>query len=141
VRNELDAGLDKIVLFACHRMVIEGLREGLRKYGAVTLYGGTPPAKRQINIDKFQKDKRCRVFIANIQAAGTSVTLTAAAEAMFVECDWTPANNAQAAMRVHRIGQTRPVRIRYCSLANSTDEKVTDALRRKSRDELAIFSK
>lgn len=139
ITEELDNGLDKIVIFAVHKVVIELLREGLRKYGAVTLYGGTPPQKRQQNIDKFQTSPRCRVFIANIAAAGTSVTLTASCEALFAECDWTPANNSQAAMRVHRIGQTRPVRIRYAALADSTDEKVTEALRRKTRDELAIF--
>jgi SNF2 family DNA or RNA helicase len=141
VAHELETGLDKIVLFACHKSVIETLREGLRKYKAVTLYGGTPPQKRQENLDKFQNDPKCRIFIANIMAAGTSVTLTSACEAMFVECDWTPANNAQAAMRIHRIGQTRPVRVRYAALANSTDERVMDALRRKTRDELAIFGK
>lgn len=141
VTQELSGGMDKIVIFAVHKCVIETLREGLRKFGAVTLYGGTPPGKRQINIDKFQNNPKCRVFIANIRAAGTSVTLTAACEALFVECDWTPANNAQAAMRVHRIGQTRPVRVRYAGLVDSTDEKVMDALRRKTRDELAIFGK
>lgn len=141
VSQELAAGTDKIVIFAVHKCVIETLREGLRKFGAVTLYGGTPAAKRQYNIDKFQKNPKCRVFIANIQAAGTSVTLTAACEALFVECDWTPANNAQAAMRVHRIGQQRPVRVRYAGLVDSTDERVMDALRKKTRDELAIFGK
>lgn len=134
-RNEVD----KIVLFAVHKSVIETLREGLRKYKPVTLYGGTPPTKRQEHIDKFQKDPKCRVFIANIAAAGTAVTLTAARHAAFVECDWTNANNAQAAMRVHRIGQERTVYIRFFSLANSTDERVAEVLRRKIRDELSVF--
>jgi SWI/SNF-related matrix-associated actin-dependent regulator 1 of chromatin subfamily A len=134
-----DGGIDKIVIFACHRAVIESLRQGLRKFGAVTLYGGTAPESRQRNIDKFQNNPKCRVFIANIQAAGTAVTLTAACEVIFAECDWTPANNAQAAMRVHRISQTRPVRVRYATLADSTDEHLTETLRRKTRDELAVF--
>jgi SWI/SNF-related matrix-associated actin-dependent regulator 1 of chromatin subfamily A len=134
-----DGGIDKIVIFACHRSVIESLRQAFRKYGAVTLYGGTTPEGRQRNIDKFQNNPNTRVFIANIQAAGTAVTLTAACEVLFAECDWTPANNAQAAMRVHRISQARPVRVRYATLADSTDEYLTETLRRKTRDELAVF--
>jgi SWI/SNF-related matrix-associated actin-dependent regulator 1 of chromatin subfamily A len=142
ITREFEFGaLDKIVIFACHKSVIETLREGLKRYKPVTLYGGTPPQKRQENLDKFQNDPRCRVFIGNILACGTAVTLTSACEAMFVEVDWTPANNAQAAMRVHRIGQSRPVRLRYVALANSTDERVMEALRRKTRDELEIFGK
>jgi len=140
ISSELEAGAyEKLVIFACHKSVIESLRDGLRKYKAVTLYGGTPPMKRQENIDKFRTNPKCRVFIGNIQACGTAISLTSAHNALFVECDWTPANNAQAAMRIHRIGQDKPVRIRYASLANSTDERVMDALRRKTRDELAIF--
>lgn len=144
VKRELDTpveegGIDKIVIFACHRVVIEAFRDALRKYKAVTLYGGTPAEKRQGHIDHFQNHPRYRVFVANIAAAGTAITLTAASEVIFAELDWTPANNAQAAMRVHRIGQTKPVRVRYAALADSTDEHLTETLRRKTRDELQIF--
>lgn len=140
IAAELASGtVDKIVLFAVHKSVIETLREGLRKFKPLTLYGGTPPNKRQEHLDKFQKDPRYRVFIANIAAAGTAVTLTAARHVGFVECDWTNANNAQAAMRVHRIGQERTVYCRFFALANSTDERVNEVLRRKIRDELSIF--
>jgi SNF2 family DNA or RNA helicase len=140
VGGELERGeVDKIVLFAVHKSVIETLRDGLKKFKPVTLYGGTPAAKRQDHMDRFQKDPRCRVFIANIQAAGTAVTLTAAHEIALAEYDWTNANNAQAIMRVHRIGQEKPVRARFFSLANSTDERVAEVLRRKIKDELSIF--
>lgn len=140
VKAELESGaIDKIVLFAVHSKVIDALREGLKDFGATVIYGGTPAPKRQKHIDNFQTNPKHRVFIAQILACGTAVTLTAACEAMFVEEDWTPANNAQAAMRLHRIGQTRPVRVRFAALANSTDERVTEALRRKMRDELEIF--
>ena len=104
----------------------------IRDSGAVTLYGGTNADTRQKNIDKFQNNPKCRVFIGNIQAAGTGITLTAAHEVAFIEADWVPANNAQAAMRCHRIGQTKPVRVRFFSCAGSVDEDVMNTLRRKA---------
>jgi SWI/SNF-related matrix-associated actin-dependent regulator 1 of chromatin subfamily A len=52
---------------------------------------------------------------------------------VFAEASWVPADNLQAAKRVHRIGQTRPVLVRFISLAGSLDEAITDVLRRKAR--------
>lgn len=129
----------KLVLFAVHKDVIECSREKLRKYGAVTLYGGTPAEKRQQNIDKFMNDPKCRVFIGNITAAGTGITLTSANEVVFLEQSWTPSDNAQAAMRCHRIGQTRPVRVRFISCAGSVDEDVSRTLIHKTRELAKIF--
>ncbi|HEX3141917.1 MAG TPA: DEAD/DEAH box helicase [Rhizobacter sp.] len=131
--------VEKVVVFAVHRDVIEGARLKLAKFGAVTLYGGTDPKKKQLNVDKFMNDPKCRVFIGNVQAAGTGITLTSACEVAFLEADWVPSNNAQAAMRCHRIGQTKPVRVRYFSCEGSVDEQVQQTLLRKSRELTKIF--
>lgn len=140
LEDELSTGaIDKIVLFAVHQTTIEGARRRLAKFGAVTLYGLTPPTKRQANIDRFMKDPRCRVFIGNIQAAGTGITLTSACEVGFLEQSWVPSDNAQAAMRCHRIGQTRPVRVRIFTLHKSVDEQVNATLMRKARELTKIF--
>jgi SNF2 family DNA or RNA helicase len=103
------------------------------------LFGGTDPERREKNIKKFIHNPLCRVFIGNIRAAGIAITLTAASEVAFVESSWVPADNAQAAMRVHRIGQTRPVRCRFFGLVNSSDEKVQQVLKRKTRDITKLF--
>lgn len=140
IGEELKSGvIDKIVLFAVHKDVIEGARVALAKFGPVTLYGGTPQEKRQANIDRFQTDPKCRVFIGNVEAAGTAITLTKAHEVGFLEMDWTPARNAQAAMRCHRIGQENPVRVRAFSLAGSVDEDVMKTLLRKTKELAKIF--
>jgi SWI/SNF-related matrix-associated actin-dependent regulator 1 of chromatin subfamily A len=135
IEEDLESGaIDKIVLFAMHQQVIEQTRTRFRKYGAVTLYGGTPTAKRQDNIDKFMNQSKCRVFIGQVVAAGTGITLTSAHEVAFIECDWVPANNAQAAMRCHRVGQTKPVRVRFFTCAGSVDEEVMRVLVHKTRE-------
>ena len=142
VSDELNSGLDKIVIFAIHQAVIEGLRVGLAKFGAVTLYGGTPPEKRQRNVDKFAKDSKCRVFIGNIQAAGVGVDglQRQCCNVLFVEKYGVPGTMAQAIMRVRRNGQTRPVLVRSVRLED--DElftRVERALFRKAKDLVAAF--
>jgi len=132
---------DKIVLFAVHQSVIEETRIRLAKFGAVTLYGKTPTSKRQENIQRFMTHKRCRVFIGNIDAAGTGIDglQKAACEVAFLEQDWVPSKNAQAIMRVHRYLQERPVRVRIFTMRKSSDELVQDTLIRKSRELTKIF--
>lgn len=130
---------DKVVIFAIHRDVIEQFRLRLRKFGSLTLYGGTPPEKVQSNIDSFQKNPKSRVIIANIQSAGTAVNLTASNQVVFAEQDWVPGNNAQAVMRCHRIGQTRPVFARFYGVAGTIDEKISRILKRKTKDLTQIF--
>lgn len=140
IDEELKANAyDKIVIFAVHRGVIEGLRAKLFKHKPVTLYGGTPPKDRQKAVDKFQNNKRCRIFIGNILAAGTAITLTAAHNVLFVEQSWVPGDNAQAAMRCHRIGQDKPVYVRFAGLADSFDNKISMTLKRKSKELTEIF--
>lgn len=142
LQEELESGqLQKVVIFAVHRDVIEGVRQKMAAFGPVTLYGGTPADKRQRNIDRFMKDPKCRVFIGNINAAGTGVDglQKATADVAFLEQSWVPAENSQAAMRVHRIGQDNPVRVRIFSLRNSVDQQIQDALIRKMRELAKIF--
>lgn len=139
LEEDLASGaIDKIVVFCVHQQVIEQVRLRLLKFHPVTLFGGTPAEKRQRHIDRFQRDPSCKVFVGQIQAAGTGITLTAAHEVAFIESSWVPADNAQAAMRCHRIGQTKPVRVRFFNCAGSVDEEVTRVLYVKTR-EIAKF--
>jgi SNF2 family DNA or RNA helicase len=134
LQDELAAGaLDKVVVFAHHREVLRALASGLDRYGVVVIDGNTSPGQRQAAIDRFQSHPKIRVFLGQITAAATAITLTAASHVVFAEASWVPADNLQAAKRVHRIGQTRPVVVRFVSLAGSLDEAITEVLRRKAR--------
>ncbi len=139
LRDELDSGVEKIVVFAIHKRVIAQLRDGLKDYNPVVLDGSTTAKARDAVVQKFQNDKDCRVFIGNLHAAGTAITLTAAHNVLFVEWDWVPANNAQPAMRVHRIGQKKPVLIRFAIIPGSLDETIQAVVRRKTKDICAVL--
>jgi SNF2 family DNA or RNA helicase len=140
IRGEMEAGLyEKLVIFAIHKDVIAGLFYRLSEFNPVIVNGDISVGERQSNIDAFQKDPNVKIFIGNIGSAGTGITLTASHQVLFCELDWVPGNNAQAAMRCHRIGQTKPVTVRFVSLDNPMDERVTQVLKRKAKELSEIF--
>lgn len=101
---------------------------------SVLVTGRTPEKDRVAAVEAFMSDERCQVFIGNSRAAGTGLTLTSSFEVDIMESAWDPATNAQAIMRVHRIGQTQNVRARFITLANTFDVKVNEIVARKTAD-------
>ncbi|MBF0421090.1 MAG: DEAD/DEAH box helicase [Magnetococcales bacterium] len=132
VADELSSGLNKIVIFAHHREVIQRLEEGLEPFGVASIHGGIRAAERQAAIDGFQNDPEIKVFIGQLTAAGTAISLVSSSNVLFVESSWTPGDNFQAAMRCHRIGQKNSVLVRFVTLAGSLDEWITEVIRRKT---------
>lgn len=134
----------KIVIFAHHREAVDVLLKQLRHISGKDvripmITGGTTPAHRAQAIERFQNDPKHRVFIGQIQAAGEGITLTAASDLIFLEQSWVPSENAQAAMRIHRIGQKRGCMARYATLAGSVDEAVQRVLARKTEMLSGLF--
>jgi SWI/SNF-related matrix-associated actin-dependent regulator 1 of chromatin subfamily A len=138
--EELKDGLQKVVVFGVHRRALAHIGQGLRSQGVshVEFTGDTSDRGRGDAVRRFQEDDLCRVFLGNIRAAGNGLTLTAAADVIMFESDWTPAGNAQALQRVHRIGQDKQVHARFVVLANSVDEYVSEVVARKTRDILKL---
>lgn len=127
VREFLDGG-SKLILFAYHSDVVKALAEALADYNPAVIWGGVPPAKRQVQVDKFQELDSCRVFIGNIHAAGVGLTLTKAADVAFAESDWVPAMTQQCEDRACRIGQTADRVMVYFLVANgSLDARIAQA--------------
>lgn len=132
VEEELENGLDKIVLMAWHKDVMSLLEDRLRKWGVVRVDGGTSPAAREINTRMFQTDSECRVFIGQIVAAGEAIDLSAASELVFVESSFVPKDMAQAALRVTNHTQKRQCRVRVAALEGSVDEAIQAIVIRKT---------
>ena len=132
--EELANGMDKVVIMGIHTKALEIVREGLaaRGHKVVMITGSVSERDRMQAVHDFQNDPATRVFIGNVRAAGTGITLTAAADIVMFESSWSPADNAQALMRIHRLGQTRQVRARFISLAGSIDEVVSETVARKT---------
>jgi SWI/SNF-related matrix-associated actin-dependent regulator 1 of chromatin subfamily A len=130
---EQDA-LPKVVVFAHHLDVLDGLERGLGPDNCVKLTGAVSAHERKRMVDLFQTDPTLTYALCQITAGGVGITLTAASEVVFVEQSFVPGDNSQAADRCHRIGQEAPVRVRALALADSIDELVVETITRKTRD-------
>jgi SNF2 family DNA or RNA helicase len=134
IKNEFDGGVSKIILFAYHKEVIAQLEQGLAEFNPVVLTGETSRKNRQEAIDRFQKEVDVKLFLGQITAANSAITLTASDNVIILEPSWTPAENLQAAARAHRLGQkSSKVMARYIVLAGSMDEDLTRVIMRKTR--------
>lgn len=141
VSHEIDGGSKKIVLFTIHHEVHQRLCAQLSRYGVCGITGQTSPDERDRAIHDFQFDPRRRVFIGQIVAAGTNIDLSVADEALFVEASWVPGENAQAAARLQNVNKNRSIHVRFVALADSIDERVQAALRRKTKDLTSLFGR
>lgn len=114
----------KLVIFAYHHDVIKRLEKELIDFCPVTLDGTKSQGARNEAIRRFTEDQECRVFIGQIQAAGQGIDglQKVASNVLFVEWSWVPGEVEQAAKRVHRMGQTKPVLIQFLVWANSVEE-------------------
>jgi SNF2 family DNA or RNA helicase len=137
--EELSGGLDKIVVFCEHKLPIDILSAALTKADVrhVIVRGDTPPMHRGAIVEQFQTNPECRVFLGS-SAAYEGITLTAASQLVLLEQSWSPAKNAQALKRVHRIGQRRNVHVRFISLAKSLDADVAATVTRKTQAIIAV---
>ena len=140
LKDELDAGETKRVVFCVHTEPLLYLKRHLEKYGydVVVAYGETKEDYRQEAVQRFMNDPKCNVFIGKISVAGTGLTLTSSHQIDMLESDWTPAGNAQALKRVHRYGQTKSVRARFVTLAKTIDETVNRIVAEKTASIAAI---
>jgi SWI/SNF-related matrix-associated actin-dependent regulator 1 of chromatin subfamily A len=130
LKDWLENSTGKIVVFAYHRDVIAVLQEAFSDV-AVVLQGSTSEANREAARTRFQTDPGVRMFIGQLTAAGTGITLTAASDLLFVESSWVPAEIEQAAQRIHRIGQKESCLVRFAMIPNSIDEDIQRAVARK----------
>lgn len=135
LREELSANAyPKIVVWGIHRDVILEMKNALKDFSPVAILGGMAKNIKQQAVDAFQNEESCRIFFGQILTAGSGLTLTAAHQELFIEQDWVPGNNRQAADRCHRRGQKNAVNVRHVAIANSFDEKITATLTRKIRE-------
>jgi SWI/SNF-related matrix-associated actin-dependent regulator of chromatin subfamily A-like protein 1 len=132
LEEELENGLDKVVLMAWHKDVMSSLEDRLKKYGIVRVDGSTTPQAREMATKMFQTDPACRVFIGQIVAAGEAIDLSAAAELVFVESSFVPKDMQQAALRITNHGQKRQTRVRVAALEGSVDEALQAIVIRKT---------
>ena len=123
---------DKLVIFAIHTAVILDLFNRYKEI-SVMVDGSVELQQRQRSIEDFYNDKKKRIFIGNMIAAGTGINLTCASKMIFVELDWVPSNHLQAEDRIYRIGQNNFVNIYYFIAKDTIENKMINRLLSKGQ--------
>jgi len=130
VDNFLETNDEKIVLFCTHRKIIKKLHKKYKKI-SVVVDGSVSAKKKKLAVQSFQTNKKIKIFIGNIRAAGVGIDLWAASTCAFVELDWVPGNHTQAEDRLHRIGQKNPVTIYYIIAKDTIEEDLCKLIQKK----------
>ena len=133
IDNFLESTDHKLVLFGWHHKILQALQKHYGQTQTVLIDGATPPAQRAGLVTHFQTSRAVRLFLGNIQAAGTAITLTAASHAAFIELHWVPGDHVQAEDRLHRIGQKSPVNIYYLVGQNTIEYDLCQAIQNKAQ--------
>ena len=135
----------KIVVFFHHSAVIKIVLEILRMRGYdkssyVVVDGNTKDTAADEAVRSFQKDPKVKFFFGSVQTCAAGITLTAANVVLFLEMDWTPANNLQAEKRIHRIGQNAETCFYFYSvMKGSIDANVIRVIKEKTQVQRAIL--
>lgn len=127
VKDFLESG-EKLVLFAWHTNIIKALHEAFPDI-SVVVDGHTSNKDKQM--EKFQTDPECKLFIGQMKAAGIGIELTAASNVAIAELPWTPGTLDQPIDRTHRIGQKRGVIVHYLLAMNTIEEEIARLIDKK----------
>lgn len=130
-----------LVVFIIHKVVHDYLVEALtrRKITIASIVGSTPIEQRQANVEAFQRGE-IQIIICS-SAAKEGITLTRSSRLLQLERMWVPADEAQAAARIHRIGSMYPVIITLAHLNDSTDNFIVAKLAKKQKFIDEMFGK
>lgn len=95
------------------------------------LHGGTPRARRDEMVARFQSDGGPPVFLLSLKAGGTGLNLTAANHVIHIDRWWNPAVEDQATDRAFRIGQKRNVQVRKFVCTGTLEERIDEMIEDK----------
>lgn len=97
----------------CHgtSIIVQPLNDltwlSLQGYSYERLDGSVRGEERYLAIQNFNEDEGTFIFLLSTKAGGVGLNLVGADTVIFVDSDFNPQNDLQAAARAHRIGQTR----------------------------------
>ncbi|UZI26822.1 DEAD/DEAH box helicase [Streptomyces sp. VB1] len=121
-----------VLVFTQYVQMARLLEEHLAARGVDTqfLHGGTPVARREEMVNRFQAGD-APVFLLSLKAAGTGLNLTRAGHVVHFDRWWNPAVEAQATDRAYRIGQTQPVQVHRLIAEGTIEDRISEMLARK----------
>ena len=100
------------------------LKNRLKQYNPLIIYGDVPVRDRADAVKVFQESEKNRIMIANPSAAREGLTLTRANNAIYLDRNFNLVDYLQSQDRIHRISQTRECKIFKIIAKNTIDEYI-----------------
>ncbi|MFZ1809132.1 MAG: DEAD/DEAH box helicase [Cyclobacteriaceae bacterium] len=122
---------EKVIIWSSFVGNIKALSKLYGKFGTRTIFGELSIDQRNKNLDRFKKDRDCRILIANPAAAREGLTLTVANNAIYLDRNFNLVDYLQSQDRIHRISQTKECNIFKLITRDSIDIYVDEILSRK----------
>lgn len=122
----------KVVIYGYHRAITQAL--AAHYDGSALVIGGLTPKQRQSAIDRFADDPECRVFVGNITACNSAISLAAADDVVYAELAWIPTEMEQSEDRIWLPGKTAPLTSHWLMFEDSIDSMMYTILLDRMRD-------
>lgn len=138
IRELLDQG-EPVVVYAYHRRIIDELTTKFKSYNPVVITGSTSAINRNKAIKRFQQGVT-DLFIGQISAAGSAVTLSRSNEVVLAELVYDAGALSQVSDRCISMVKKEPVRISYF-VAKGYDKQVLRSVVIKAKTIDAVINK
>lgn len=129
--HEARESKQKVVVFSQYLGMLDIIESYLKQHsiGFAGIRGATKDRGKQVNL--FQNDPSCEVFVASLKAAGLGIDLTSGSVVIHYDRWWNAARENQATDRVHRIGQTKGVQVFKLVTKETIEQKIDTLIERK----------
>ncbi|MGD1076236.1 MAG: DEAD/DEAH box helicase [Thermodesulfovibrionales bacterium] len=123
---------EKVVIFSQWLRMTELVERIVERNGIgyVHLNGSIPSKQRKGLMTRFREEPSCMVFLST-DAGGVGLNLQSGSVVINMDIPWNPAVLDQRIGRVHRLGQSKTVRIINFVTAASIEERILDLLKFK----------
>lgn len=129
------------VIFGWHLEPLKKLVSCFNNMGfSAALIAGETSAKLRQEIQDLFKLGTLDVIVGQIRACGTAIDLSAASHCYFLELDWLPGNNVQAANRLVSLEKGEKVTADVCTWPGSVDDRIQRVLLQRARELNKLFA-
>lgn len=135
--EELVANGEKAIIFSQWKTATRIIERELAEYNPAYVDGTVSVNERMVQVDRFNNDEDCKLFIGTIGSCREGFSLSAATYVIFTDKGWTPAENQQAAARSAAGGLrglgTSHVHIIELKALDTIEQDIDALLERKQR--------
>ncbi|QPG74802.1 hypothetical protein FOA43_002138 [Brettanomyces nanus] len=132
---------DHVIVFSQFTSFLDIVEEELGKYGNdfhVLKFDGRLGMEQRTNVlksfeDDDVKGKNISVLLISLKAGGVGLNLTVASKAFLLDPHWNNAVEFQAIDRLHRVGQTKSVKVIRFIMQDSIEERMLEIQQKKNR--------